>query len=446
MAPLRLGRPGQRLPVGHPRKLGRGLDPVLAPELLQDHLQVDVAHASDHQLVGLLPAVDTQRGVLLGQAREAGGDLLLVASALREDGEGVRRGRDRDLRDCAVRGAQQVVGQGGLELRHRRDVAGADLLGVLVFLPAWEEELAQALVAPAGHVGHGLVGLDAAAQRLEVADPPDEGVGARRAASVALGGREKVACRPKHAADSDQLGGGAADDGADLPGQDALAKPALDLLLGQRAFVQVLLEEAVVALGGRFDQLLTALFDHRRHVVGDRRLRLLAVRRRDVRLEAHQVHRALEGRLGADRQVQRHRPRRQLSPQRFEHAEVVGVLLVHLVDDHQPRLLVPVQPTPADLGADADGARGADHEQRALGHRQGARDLATEVEEPRGVQEVDLEAVQLHVRHREVDGDPTLLLLRLEVEHGGSSLGGAHPTDRPRGEEHAFGERGLAFV
>ena len=57
------------------------------------HLDVEVrlAHAVDHGLVGLLVARDAERRVLLAQPREPGGELVLVALGLRRDRVGEQR-------------------------------------------------------------------------------------------------------------------------------------------------------------------------------------------------------------------------------------------------------------------------------------------------------------------------------------------------------------------
>ncbi len=66
----------------------------LAPQAVHDDVQVELAHAFNDGLVGLLIAGEVEGGVLLGQLDEPVAHLLQVALALRLD-------RDLDDRVCA---------------------------------------------------------------------------------------------------------------------------------------------------------------------------------------------------------------------------------------------------------------------------------------------------------------------------------------------------------
>jgi len=81
-------------------------------------------------------------------APKRGERLLLVALCLGLHGE--RHHRARQVRhpqiDLLVRGAQHVACVGLLQLGHRADVAGAELLGVIVLLPLWNEQLSDSLL------------------------------------------------------------------------------------------------------------------------------------------------------------------------------------------------------------------------------------------------------------------------------------------------------------
>ena len=60
------------LPVGHPRRGSGRLDPVLALQLLEGHLEVDVAETGDYQLVGLFDALHVQSRVFLAESGQTG--------------------------------------------------------------------------------------------------------------------------------------------------------------------------------------------------------------------------------------------------------------------------------------------------------------------------------------------------------------------------------------
>ena len=78
------------LAVGDLRAADVGLDLVLAHHAVDQHLEVQLAHAGDLGLAGLLVGLDLEGRVLLGQAAEGDRHLLLV---------GLRLGLDGDLDD-----------------------------------------------------------------------------------------------------------------------------------------------------------------------------------------------------------------------------------------------------------------------------------------------------------------------------------------------------------
>ena len=68
---LHLGAPLDRLLVGDARRQQRDVDVVLALHALHHHLDVELAHAGDQQLLGLGIEVVVDGGVLLGDAGSA---------------------------------------------------------------------------------------------------------------------------------------------------------------------------------------------------------------------------------------------------------------------------------------------------------------------------------------------------------------------------------------
>ena len=303
-----------RLAVGDARDLGRRLHPVLALQLFEDDVQVNVTKPRDDQLLRLLDTFHVQRRVLFAQPRQAAGDLLLVASGLGRDRQGVcRPGQVQRRERPTVLHAQRVPGERVGELGRRADVAGAYLCGGNVLLAARKENLSEPFLATAGQVGQVCVGLDRAGHDLEIADAAE--LVAARAEHEGLGGfvglrvrrRHQLSDRGHQSSDAQELGRGAAHHRRHLSGEDSLAQAALDLLLAQRAGVEVLLEQRVVALGGGLDQLAPVLLDELLHVVRYGNLAALAVWRRHERFEVQEVDDAAEVLLRTDRQVQRER-------------------------------------------------------------------------------------------------------------------------------------------
>ena len=91
-----LGVAGDRLQVGHVRDVRVHVELVAVLEPLLDHVEVQVAHPRDHQLVRLGVAADRERRVLVGDLGQPGRDLGLVLAGLGLDGAGDHRGRELD--------------------------------------------------------------------------------------------------------------------------------------------------------------------------------------------------------------------------------------------------------------------------------------------------------------------------------------------------------------
>src|SRR5689334_13176204 len=86
VASLAVGRTRQRFLVGHLRLADARLDAELALQAVDDDLEVQLAHAADDDLAGLLVGVDAERRVLGHQLGETLTELLLIALRLRLDG------------------------------------------------------------------------------------------------------------------------------------------------------------------------------------------------------------------------------------------------------------------------------------------------------------------------------------------------------------------------
>ena len=76
-----------RLAVGHLRLADVGLDLELATHAVHEDVEVELAHAGDDGLAGLLVVVDLEGRVLLGELLDRRAELLLVALGLGLDGD-----------------------------------------------------------------------------------------------------------------------------------------------------------------------------------------------------------------------------------------------------------------------------------------------------------------------------------------------------------------------
>ena len=100
---VRLGLAGDRLQVGDVRDVGVDVELVAVLEPVLDHVEVQLAHARDDQLVRLGVAAEGEGRVLVGDLGQADGDLRLVLAGLRLDGAGDHRRRELDRLELQVR-------------------------------------------------------------------------------------------------------------------------------------------------------------------------------------------------------------------------------------------------------------------------------------------------------------------------------------------------------
>jgi hypothetical protein len=85
VTPFAIRRTGERLLVGDLRLADARIDAELALQAVDDDFEVQLAHAADDDLAGLLVGVDAERRILRHQLGETLTELLLVALRLRLD-------------------------------------------------------------------------------------------------------------------------------------------------------------------------------------------------------------------------------------------------------------------------------------------------------------------------------------------------------------------------
>ena len=123
---LRLG--GDGLAERNRWRLGVELELVLRRHLLEHGLQVHLAQAAHHRLVGLRVVLDAEARVLGDDLVQHVGHLLLVAALLRHHGEAEHRGRQLERPRVHVRILRRVV-QDVVELDLVDLGDGADVAG-----------------------------------------------------------------------------------------------------------------------------------------------------------------------------------------------------------------------------------------------------------------------------------------------------------------------------
>ena len=169
-----------RLAVGDLRPADVGVDLELAQHAVDDHLEVELAHAVDQGLAGLLVGLDLEGRVLLGEPREARSPSFSwsalvfgsIATAITGSGNSIVLELDR-----RVRGAEGVAGGGLLEADAGDDVARVALLDLLAMVGVHHQQPADPLGPAGGDVEHAAAGAELARVDAEVGQLADVGVG-----------------------------------------------------------------------------------------------------------------------------------------------------------------------------------------------------------------------------------------------------------------------------
>ena len=162
--------------------------------------------------------------------------------------------------------------------------------------------------------------------------------------------------------DADRLGGRTDDHRRETRVGEAELGAAHDVFLRERALLEVLLDQGVVGLSNRLDELLAGRVGHLVDLVGPLRFLGLGTGRIEIGLLVQEVGDPRELVLRADRQLER----RDLVPERrdelVERALEVGPLPVELVHEDRPRKPRLDRELPRRLGLDLDAVDRRDHD------------------------------------------------------------------------------------
>src|SRR2546428_343608 len=164
----------------------------------------------------------------------------------------------------------------------------------------------------------------------------------------------------------------------------------------------------------------------------------------EERLHLGEVDVALEPRLLADGEVQRHDAALETARERVQRAEEVGALAVEPVDDDGARQLVLVRELPDLLRLHLHAGDGVHDHDRGIDHAQAGARVGDEITVPRRVDEIDAVAFPVTVRHRGVDRYFALDLVGVEVGGRAAVVHLAEPRDGAGGEQQGFHEGGFA--
>src|SRR5215218_200347 len=475
-----LGLAADRLAIGDLRPADVRVDLELAQHAVDEHLEVQLAHAGDLGLAGLFVRADLEGRVLLGQAAERDAHLLLVDLRLRLD-------RDLDDRlgeldhlelDRSVGRAQRVTGGDLLDAHRGGDIASRDILEVDTFVRVHLEDAADALGLAARDVEDARAGLELAGVNAEVGELADVGVGgdlegecrerrvvggvARcRLALVlaanrldALDGRnverrrEVVDDRVEQRLHALVLEGGAAEDGRELEAEGGFADRRLDARGRNLLILEDHLDDLVIEVRDLLEQVLARGRGLIGEVLGDLDdlLLLAEVVLVDDRVVLDEIDDPAEFALGADRQLDRHGVCAKAVDHRLDAAREVRADPVHLVDVGDTRHVVLVGLAPDVLRLRLDAGDGVEQGDRAVEHPQRALDLDGEVDVAGRVDDVDAMPVPLAGGRGGRDRDAALLLLLHPVHRRRALVHLAELVGAPGVEKDALGRRRLTGV
>src|SRR4051812_30812475 len=467
-----------RLAVGHLRLADVGLDVELTPHPVDQDLQVQLAHAGDDRLTGLLVETDLERRVLLGELLDGRAQLLLVALGLRLDGNrDDRRGEGHRLEDHRLLRVAEGVARGRvLHAVDGDDLAGAHTRTLFTLVGVHLVDLADPLLAVLGAVQHRgpgvqlagvdadvgqlaqvLVCLDLERQRRErlvlVGVPQDLGLAVQRSADDRLDverAGQVVGDRVEHGLDALVLERGPRHDRVDLAGDGRLADRGLDRLDGDVLAAEVGLHDRVVEVGDALEELLAVLRglvgQLGRDVLDGVVLTELGLAAPGEGLHLDQVDDADEVGLGTDRDLEHERVGREALDHHVDAAEEVRTGAVELVDEAHARDAVLLRLPPDLLGLRLDTGDTVVDRDGPVEDAERTLHLDGEVDVPGGVDDVDVEAVPGALRRGRRDGDAALLLLLHPVHRGRAVVDLTDLVVDTGVEEDALRRRGLAGV
>ena len=451
--------------VGHLRSLQVDVDLEAALGALDGKLDVELAHAGEQDVARLLVVLQLEGDVVVEQLGHGCEDLVFLALGLGRDGEGDELGRE--IRDGegevlpAV--AERVAGAGAFQLGDGNDGAGTD--GVLAGrdrLAGEVEQAAHALRFARAGVGQGHVAGERAGEhaqeRVELAGDgvgnalEDKGSQRRIGRNLVLAavdvddsgtlqrGGEELLDGIQQACAALVLQRGAAEHGEDGAGHDALAHAEGEIVVGEGAFLEILLEQGLVAFSDVLDGHVVDEVHFLGHGVGNAALGHAALAVEGVGFLAEDVDVARELAAFHDGVLEADGLDADVGEAVVGHLEV-GAVAVELVDHDERREVVLADVVPEALGEGTHAVNGIDDKEHAVHALEQILDVAGEVAVAGDVEKEMTLLVPEEGGCAGLDGSAAADFFRLVVEAGRSLFNGAHSVDDAGVEEQHFRKR-----
>ena len=431
--------------------------------------EVELALALDKHLLEFLALLPDPGGVLLVHAGENDGKLLGVGLVDRLDGTGVLGGRVLDEVELVLAAflVESVAGVDVLELDGGADVACAELVDALAHLSADDVELGEALLgALAGDVLDIVAGMERATHDLEVVDLADVGLDAgledkEAQGTVGLGlyglagdgdgsghlGDEwaDVAKELHHAAHAHVLEGADDEYGIDAAVDESLADAFAHLVLGQGAFLEELVHEGLVVLGGSLDEGIVELLGAVHEVGGDvGDGGSSAVGTPFELLHEKDVDEGVETGTCLHGELHGHNLRAEDFAHLLHEVVVVGLLAVYLVEGEEHGLAELLGGAEYVACAYFHAVLGVEDDDAGIAYTEGSVSVAHEVVGSGAVNHVELLAVELAVEHCREHAVAVLLLYGEVVADSVLGLDGAAALDDSTLQKHGLRECGFS--
>src|SRR5581483_1833540 len=413
-------RAGDCFAVSDARAAYDSLDVVFTAHPLDEHFQVQFAHAIDERLAQVFVHLDLEGRVFFGELAQRFAHFVLVGARLRLNGDIDDRGREADFfQDHRMIGiAERFAGEGILQAQDGRDVACMNFIHIFALIGKHTHHTANALFAVFDRVEHARTGTHDARIDAEERQPAHVGIGdnledqrrerfvVRRMADNFLAGvgvrahdgrnvqrrRQVFHDGIQQQLDALVLERRAAQHRLYLARDGGRTQRAHQFILRDFLFQQVLFHQEFVTLDDDLDGLCPNGFGLLTEVFGDGmaldgRTQIIAV---GDQLHVEEIDQPAEAFPFGVREVKNDRLTRQPIHDHIDAALEIGAGAIHFVDKTDARHVVFVGLPPDGFRLRLNTRHTVEHDHAAVQHAQRTLHFGGKIDVSGGVDQVDL--------------------------------------------------------